>query len=215
MGAAFDSDGEPVEITVRVHGTAPLWRVELLRWPDVIYRHLLTPPDLPPGRHRLRIGWTGSRIRARHRVTHWDGSLTLDAGHILAAEGWGFDQPENGITEANGREVRWRSLTAGDWDGIVVDLEAPDDAPLRFAGGPATFDFAPRDVADGPLVVDAGGVGQRVEVERDPGPAQPRAAEFTFRDERPPAGRRPYFVRVTQQDGHIAWSSPIFVTVPS
>jgi hypothetical protein len=213
MGAAFDAGAGSVEIAARVHGTAPLWRVELLRWPDVVYRHPLPPPELPPGRHRLRIGWTGARIRARHRITHWDGSLTLDSGRILAAEGWGFDQPENGITQANEREVRWRSLTAGDWDGIVVELDAPDDAPLRFASGPATFGFTPRDVAAEPLVIDAGGVGQRVEVQRDPGPTQPRAADITFRDEHPPAGRHPYFLRATQQDGHIAWSSPIFVTV--
>ena len=60
------------------------------------------------------------------------------------------------------------------------------------------------------LEVDAGGVGQRVCVERDPGPRQPRAVSFTFRDTLLP-GRHPYFVRVTQQDGHIAWSSPIWV----
>jgi hypothetical protein len=54
-------------------------------------------------------------------------------------------------------------------------------------------------------------VGQRVEVERDPGPESGRAASSTYRDARPPAGRHPYFVRVTQQDGQMAWSSPIFV----
>ena len=81
---------------------------------------------------------------------------------------------------------------------------------LELASGPATFRFTPAAVADGPLEVDAGGVGQRVRVERDPGPGQPRAVDFVVRDT-PPPGRSYYLVRVTQQDGHIAWSSPIVV----
>ncbi|MBI3973161.1 MAG: DUF3604 domain-containing protein [Chloroflexi bacterium] len=215
MGAAFAADDRSVELAVEVHGTAPLWRVEVYRWPDGVYAHPFEPAPLPPGRHRLRIGWTGSRIRARHRLTCWDGVLTVGSGRFARVEGWGFDHPENGVTETGEQRVRWRSETAGDWDGIVVELDAPDNAALRFATSPVTFAFTPRDVAGRPLEVDAGGVGQLVRVERDPGPDQPRSVSFTFRDEQPPAGRHPYFVRVTQQDGNIGWSSPVYVTVRS
>jgi hypothetical protein len=222
VGAAFALDGQPLEIAVEVHGMAPLWKVEVLRWPDVVYRHPLSVPDLPPGRHRLRIGWTGSRIRARHRMATWDGTLTTAGGtsgaagtgpgRILSATGWGFDHPENGITAADEQRVAWRSETAGDWDGIVVDFEGPDNATLQFATGPATFAFSPAEVQTQPLAVDAGGVDQRVVVERDPGPHQPRSVRFVYRESAVSSGRHPYVVRVTQQDGHIAWTSPFFVT---
>ena len=36
VGSAF-STGGPVELSAHVVGTAPLWRVEVLRWPEVIY----------------------------------------------------------------------------------------------------------------------------------------------------------------------------------
>jgi Protein of unknown function (DUF3604) len=203
-------DDGRVDIEAEVHGTAPLWRVEVLRWPEVVYAHPITPPAAERGRHRLRIGWTGARIRARNRLTRWDGTLTVAGGRIAGATGWGFDQPENGIVAQDERQVRWVSETAGDWDGIVMDLEGTEAMALTFASGPATFTCTPRDVAAGPLVVDAGGVGQQVRVERDPGPEQPRAVRLRF-GELAPAGRSPYVVRVTQQDGQIAWSSPIFV----
>ncbi|HXI16140.1 MAG TPA: DUF3604 domain-containing protein [Chloroflexota bacterium] len=203
---------DALHLDVVVHGTAPLWRAEVLRWPDVVYRHPLPPPQLPPGRHRVRIGWTGSRIRARHRMTRWDGSLAIDGGRIVDAAGWGFDHPENGISGWSAREVRWTSETAGDWDGIVVQLECPADAALVFSTGPATARFTPRDLERGPLVTEAGGVGQRVEIERDPGPDQPRAVAFSYSAACPPPGQRQaYVVRITQQDGHISWSSPVFV----
>lgn len=214
MGEAFTLDSGAIDLEMEVHGTAPLWRVDVFRWPDLVYAHSFAPPVLPAGRHRLRIGWTGSRIRARTRMARWDGTLSINGGRLLSAEGWGFDQPEDGIYEAGAQEVRWRSETAGDWDGIVVDVEAPDSATLTFTSGPKTFSFTPQDVAAGPLVMDAGGVGQLVRVERDPGPDQPRHVTLRWRDERPPAGWHPYFVRVTQQDGHVIWASPVYVTVP-
>ena len=211
MGAAVDAASNAVTFDVHVHGTAPLWRVELLRWPETLYRHPAVPPALPARRHRLRIGWTGARIRARRRLTRWDGTLTLDQGTLLTATGWGFDRPDHGIISSGAHALSWRSATAGDWDGVVVEAECPDDATLRFETGPSSFTFAPRDVASQPLEIDAGGVGQRIVVERDPGSSQPATASFTYQDQPLPPGRYPYVVRVTQQDGHIAWSSPIFI----
>jgi hypothetical protein len=146
-------------------------------------------------------------------LTQWDGALILDRGRILHASGWGFDRPDHGIIETGERIVRWRSSTAGDWDGVVVELETSDDCPIRIETAPVVHTFRPRDVANGAMTIDGGGVGQTICVERDPGPDQPRATAFAVRDEQPPAGCQPYFVRVTQQDGHIAWSSPIFATI--
>ena len=216
--------GETLRLDVAVHGTAPLWRADVLRWgsegPEVVYRHPFAPEEDTPDRHRIRIGWTGSRIRARHRMTRWDGGLRVENGdaRLVAATAWGIDQPEQGITHHDEREIRWASETAGDWDGVVVEVEGPETAALRFASGPVTFGFTPRELAGGPLVVEAGGVGQRVEVERDPGPEQPRTVDFSC--EVPPLhsdsastldARPAYVVRITQQDGHVAWSSPIFL----
>jgi hypothetical protein len=220
VGSVFDvSAGETLGLDVSVHGTAPLWRAEVLKWPDAVYRHAFPPPaEAENGRQRIRIGWTGSRIRARHRLTDWAGSLSVEGARIVGATGWGFDQPEHGIAEWDERAVRWRSETAGDWDGVVIELEGPVDARLTFDTGPSTFTVSPRELDGVPLVVDAGGVGQRVEVERDPGPAQPRAISFTYEsapftpDGRTEDGRpEAYVVRVTQQDGHVAWSSPVFL----
>ena len=201
-----------VTLGVAVQGTAPLWRAEVLRWPEVLAGAPLPAPAPPAGTYALRIGWTGSRIRARRRLTDWAGALRVVAGRarITGASGWGFDQPEDGIYEQGGEHVAWRSVTAGDWDGITVQVEGEGEATLEFATGPATFRFTLAAADEQPIEVDAGGVGQRVVVERDPGPGQPRAAAMEVRD-RPPAGRSYYLVRVTQQDGHIAWSSPIVV----
>ena len=216
VGSAFRTGG-PVELSVHVVGTAPLWRVEVLRWPEVIYSHEIPVARQPNGRYRLRVGWTGARIRARHRLTSWDGRLTVEGGRLLAAQSWGFDHPEDGVTAVTSQAVQWRSETAGDWDGVVVEIEGTPTTRLHFETAPATFSLPLGNLSDGPFIHDAGGIGQHVRIEHDPGPEAPREVRFQVRDTVPPASRpphagHPYFVRVTQQDGHMAWSSPIYVT---
>ena len=43
---------------------------------------------------------------------------------------------------------------------------------------------------------------------------QPRDVEFSYVDQKPPAGELHYYVRVQQGDGQMAWSSPIWVAAP-
>lgn len=55
--------------------------------------------------------------------------------------------------------------------------------------------------------IDVGLAVERVGEATDPD------ATVRFRDRDAPAGEHPYWVRVRQADGEMAWSSPSFVTV--
>ncbi len=73
-----------------------------------------------------------------------------------------------------------------------------DLAELRSIGSQKRFDF--------------GGLGLQVCIERYPEQVTDDEAALTATIE-PPAGQTtPYFVKVVQVDGHMAWSSPIYVT---
>jgi hypothetical protein len=56
------------------------------------------------------------------------------------------------------------------------------------------------------------GLEQRVVVERLAPAAGGWESSFTWRDETPREGVNPYWIWVTQADGELAWSSPIYVT---
>lgn len=217
----FTADGQPMgseiratqapELAVEVLGTAPLETVEILRYTEVIYRHPLVTP-IPGERPLLKLTWEGARTRYRKRPTLWHGSLSLSAGSILEVHEFAVDQPHEGVQVRTDREVRWLSSTAGDPDGLFLDLDAPDDAVLSFETEPARFGFRLADLGREPLVIEAGGEGQRVTAEWVPRGERPTEVRFTFRDPAPPSGTTAYWLRVIQQDGAMAWSSPIFVT---
>ena len=60
---------------------------------------------------------------------------------------------------------------------------------------------------------DLGGLGQRLTVCRLPPPDGPRDVSFVFRPrpEQLHDGDNPLYVHVVQEDGHMAWSSPVYL----
>ena len=88
-----------------------------------------------------------------------------------------------------------------------------DESPRRMSYGPAerlSFRFAIGDLADGPKVAEIGPLGRQVRAELAPEGA-PRDAEFRFRDTGTRPGINPYWLRVVQTDGEMAWTSPVYV----
>lgn len=212
MGAEFAASSPPL-IEVEVVGTAPLESVELCRGIDTVYEPPLGEPE-PGERPLLKLVWEGARVRWRQRPTRWDGSLDLDRGRILSAEPFAFDSPDEGITQQTERQVCWRSTTAGDPDGLILDLDVPDEAVLTFRSEPATLAFCLADLHAGPLCVDAGGVGQRLTASLIHRGERPSALGFSYRDDSAPPGVHAYWLRLIQRDGAMAWSSPVYVRLP-
>ena len=212
MGEVFCSTQPPV-LDVKVAGAAPLEKVEVLRGTQVVYSHPLVEPGsgLPT---KLRVGWRGSRVKDRTRRLRWDGNLRVEKGRILSARGWAFDDPTEGIVEQNEESVRWTSQTSGDWDGIALELDGTGETTLTFTSAPATFSMSLGELADKDEIVRPGitGVGSEVRISRDDEERAPYDTAFTYQDPEPLSQDvTPYFVRVTQYDGEMAWCSPVFI----
>jgi hypothetical protein len=116
-------------------------------------------------------------------------------------------------------------MTAGDEDGVVLDVDAPPSVTLALnvnvgarnqfgAGGGSeklNFSIPVAAITEEDTVHEAGGVDRAVVVRRV-GRDYPRTVQFEWSEQRVSSGTSPYWVRVQQADGATAWSSPIFVT---
>ena len=208
MGAAYQAS-QPPEISVNVVGTAPIERVDIFRGLEQIYTF---PPVTERSKNQIRVAWSGQRIRARNRLVRWDGTLEIDRGRILEAEGYAFDTPAEGIDTVTERTVSWKSVTTGDADGVILRLDAPPETTLDFKTSVLNQSISLQEINDSPVVVDAGGIDMKVVFERLPlGVGE--EVTFTFREAALPTGCHPYWVRVLQTDGAKAWASPIYVTI--
>ena len=207
MGAAYQAS-QPPEIAVNVVGTASIERVDIFRGLQQIY----TFPEMTErAEDQIRVAWSGQRIRARNRLVRWDGSLEIDRGQILEADGYAFDTPAEGIAEITERSISWKSVTTGDADGVILRLNAPLETTFDFKTPVLNQTVSLREIDDAPVVVNAGGIDIKVVFERLP-LGIGREVKFTFQEAALPAGCHPYWVRVLQTDGAKAWASPIYVT---
>ena len=210
IGEELAVAGAP-RLTVRATGTADIEEVLVMRGLECVYRY---PEEMPRDHGKLRVVWSGARIRGRDRIARWDGHLELVGGSIAAAAPYAFDSAAEAIVEQTPTRVAWRSATSGDEDGVVLALQGADRATLGFRSEIASFDLDLAQLNDEPHVVEAGGVDLEVRVEYLPLGLQSRSCEFTFTDREPVSGCSPYYVRLTQVDGARAWTSPFYMHCP-
>jgi len=210
MGAEGPRTGDVV-VSGRAVGTGPIERIDIFRGLTLV--RTITPYTAGSfaGSNRYRVAWAGSRVRGRDRLTTWDGSLELSAGRVIDAVVFAMENPEKGIRLVGERRVQWISNTTGDDDGVDLTLDAPPDGVLRFRTPVIDLDVPLADLADGATrTFPAGGVDLRAFMRRLPARDFTRELKIEHR-EVPPPGAHAYWIRVTQEDGAQAWTSPVYL----
>jgi hypothetical protein len=208
MGQAFEGEG-PMRIAGIVHGTAPIESITLFNRSVELKRFQPNPQTRDS--NRVRIIWSGATHQDRGRFMKWDGGLEISGGAIKGASPLNIYTAKYGIDDWGDHHVRWRSVTSGQEEGVMLDIDAPDDAKVTFKAGPANLSFTLEEVRANDLRWDLGGLEQYVAastLHTDNGACD---AEFEYVDEKPADGEQAYWVRVVQTDFHRAWSSPIYV----
>ena len=203
----------PAVFDVQVEGTAPIETVEFFRDDACLAR--ADPMAAGEPSRFVRVAWCGASAPGNWQRARmdWDGSLRIEGTTIVAAQPWGFDTPDEGVRSVASDRVAWRSITAGDWDGIVLELEDPASAVMTFATGPMTLRAAFGDLGHAPLRFEADAPARVVELRRLPKEMPALGWRGRFAAPADAEGVHAYWVRVRQADGAFAWSSPIFATL--
>jgi hypothetical protein len=104
-------------------------------------------------------------------------------------------------------------VTAGDWDGVVVELDRLEDADLTFVSGPMNVRTRLAGLPAGGRCFEARNPERTLELKRLPERMPSLAFHGGFVDPSPAAGAHAYWIRVRQADGAQAWSTPIFMNL--
>jgi hypothetical protein len=209
MGSHFRAGGE-LEMQAAVQCPGAIESLELFEGLKCI--QTLRPAAFEEiGRsRRLRISWGGAAMRGRGRRVKWDGMIRLEGTAIERAEAFAFDSPADGIRERSARHVAFASQTTGDIDGIDLWLDGWDGGQVVFESAAGTLRQNLNSLTPSQRH-DLGGLGMHVRFERYPEALDERHLQFS-RTLAPAAGRRTaYWIRATQANGQVAWSSPIYV----
>ena len=214
---------EPPVFTVEAGGTTGIERVEIFRGTEVAYTHR---PKAGKNKHRIKIIWRGAASKERARQIIWRGKIKVGGGNIKKVTRYRLDYPTELLVQERNDEISFDTFTAGDEDGVILDLDSRGNETLYFDAevnsrsqfgdgakekNAINLKIPVKEISDRDLVHHAGGVDREIVV-RKVGSDYPARVTFTWAEQQLQNQTTAYWVRVLQEDGAIAWSSPVFVS---
>ena len=209
MGDIVQSPDAAVEFTIEAQASAPIERVEIRNGLEVL--ETWRPYDEAALSRRVRVIWEGSEYRGRGRQTIWDGGCTLDGNsfeRFVPINMWNLDRK---IEQTGPGALSWTALTTGGFGGFDAWLTDPRAGTLRIDTPLVKCEIAVADIGREDMVFDAGGIRRRIRIFRLPDENPYREVKLSRRIALKPAGDNALYVCLTQEDGHLIWSSPIYV----
>ena len=210
MGDIIRPGAVPMRLSAEVIGTAPIERVDVLHGARVV--QTVRPYAAADLGRRVRVLWQGAEYRGRGRETNWQGKLTLRGNRIVRFAPVNFLNPERKVREeAPGSALAWNSVTTGNMAGIDLWLEQPRSGTLRLESNIVSGEVDLSKLNGDTVAFDGGGLGRRLSVYRLPEADWSRRVALEHQVTFSGGADLPVYLRVTQADGHQAWSSPIYL----
>ncbi len=211
MGDIVRPRAVPMRLGVEIIGTAPVERLDILHGTQVVETvRSYTAADL--GR-RVRVLWQGAEYRGRGRETHWQGRLTLTGNRIAHFAAVNFLNPERQVRETNpGTALAWTSVTTGNLAGIDLWLDDARSGVLELETNVVSGCVDLAALVGDTIAFEGGGLDRRLSVYRLPEADWSKRIACRHTVAHTGDADLPVYVRVTQADGHQAWSSPIYLT---
>ncbi len=210
MGDIIRPGSVPMQLAVEVIGTAPIERLDILYGTQLV--RTVRPYAAADLGRRVRVLWQGAEYRGRGRETHWQGRLTLAGNRLAHFAPVNFLNPEREVCETNsGCALAWSSVTTGNLAGIDLWLDDARHGVLDLQTNIVSGRVDLAALADDTVIFNGGGLDRRLSVYRLPETDWSRQVTCDHVVAHAGAADLPVYVRVTQADGHQAWSSPIYL----
>lgn len=209
MGDIARVDGDRIHLEIDVVGSAPIERIDIFDGTEIL--ETWRPFADCSSFHRIRLVYQGAEYRGRARTTTWDGSLAVTGNTIVSASVFNSWNLDRGIQRQDATSLAWKAVTTGNFGGIDLWLRDSCTGQLRFE---TQHCHGVRDIAslcDREHIFSAGGLERAVKLYRLPDRMTQTSAVLKRDVRLRETGDTRLLVRVTQEDGHRAWSSPIYL----
>ena len=107
--------------------------------------------------------------------------------------------------------LEWTALTTGGFGGFDAWLEDPQAGTLKIDTDLVTEEIAIADIGYDEMIFANGGIDRRIRIFRLPDENPHTTATIERRMTLKDDGDNALYVRITQEDGHFIWSSPIYI----
>ena len=209
MGDILRCTDETVTFSIDVHGTAPIERIDIRNGLDTL--EVFRPYSETDLGRRIRVIWEGSEYRGRGRETIWDGHAELQGNTFESLTPINRFNIDRRFAQTAPERVEWSALTTGGFGGFEAMLQDRSAGKLDIDTDLIKQSIDIDSIGRDEQIFANGGIERRIRVFRlpDSNPHNTVRIErdISLADDRDNA----LYVRVTFEDGHYAWSSPIYL----
>lgn len=209
MGDILRSDDGEVTFRIDVHGPSPIERIDIRNGLETV--EVFRPYGEAELGRRIRVLWEGSEYRGRGRETHWDGHAEITGNSFEALTPINRYSQDKRFEQTGRSRLDWVALTTGGFGGFEAVLEDPMAGTLTIDTALVKETISIADIGRGELIFANGGIDRRIRIFRLPDENPHRAVTVERRIRLVPDRDNALYVRVTFEDGHFAWSSPIYI----
>ena len=210
MGDSLSRVGEQAELHLNALTTSPIQRIDVFNGTE------RTATWRPTGRtelgSRICVLWEGAEYRGRGRETIWDGSAVLEDNAFEDVAPINFWNPERPLRRESPLILAWKSITTGGISGFTAHLADGVKGQIRLDTPLVKEVLRVEAIGSEDTIFEAGGLGRRLRVFRLPDRNDTRSVDLEWGLTLEPGRDNPIYIRLTQEDGHMAWSSPIYLS---
>ena len=159
---------------------------------------------------RLRIQCEGAEYRGRGRLVNWDVEVKSDGPAIRKAAPINFWNSDNTVFQ-DSHSVRWKNVTTGGFHAVDIWLEDATTGVLTVLVNGTEIAVDLRTLGTDDLIHDFGGLQKAIRLFRLPDTPLANTYNDSLSVPLTHGEERCLFLRVTFEDGHVAWTSPIYL----
>jgi hypothetical protein len=161
--------------------------------------------------NRVKVVWSGAKVRGRDRLVRWDGGLRVRGASILDAVPINFWNADRPLERIGADRLAWKSVTTGGLCGVILTLDGLEGVSLEIETLQRSATCALDGLGLEPLEWDCGGLRKKIAVYRLPGGEGEQEFAFSLPLDGLRMGDNPIYIRMAQEDGHMAWTSPVYL----
>ena len=198
------------KLCVDIVGAAPIERVDIFNGLEHV--ETIRPYTQEELGNRIRVIWEGAEYRGRFRQVIWDGEAQFSDNEIIDASPINFFNRDKVLNRLGTTGLQWRALTTGNLGGFDVWVGDAYGGTLKLETPLVKCGIPLEEIGFEDEVFDESGVLPRyLKVFRMPNKNRHTSIKFSRDLELKNRGDNGIFIRLTQEDGTLAWTSPIYI----
>ena len=209
MGDIIKTAATHANFQINVNSSSPIERVEIRNGLETI--ETFRPYSENELGRRVRVLWEGSEYRGRGRETIWDGYAELTGNEFESLTPINRYNLDKKFEQVSPSRVEWTALTTGGFGGFDCVLSERNSGYLKVDTELVKETITISEIGLHELIFANGGIDRRIRIFRLPDVNPNFHTSIDRVIELKNDQDNALYPKVTFEDGHAAWSSPIYI----